>query len=160
MSAGAVGKLRESIAEVALSPEESALVAAWASLLDGRIEAIARRYYDHLTTTEVGQFLTADRFDRLLAARIAHWRLLVRGDFAAIADDYAERFGKRLFEAGFPMRIFVVATDWFVVEFTRFIDTAPDLPEVVRSPLRLALIKFAFLDLVLAHASREVAYLD
>ena len=153
-------RLQESVAEIALGPEDRALVAAWVGLLDAEIPAVAQRYYDHLRTTEVGALLTPDRIDRLLAARIAHWRLLLRGDFTALADDYAERFGKRLFEAGFPQRIFVVATDWFVVELGRFVDRCPDLPDAVRTDLRVALTRFAFLDLALAHASREVAYLD
>lgn len=153
-------RLEESFAEIALGPQDRALVATWGALLDAEIPAVARRYYDHLRTTEVGALLTPDRFDRLLAARIAHWRLLLRGEFSTLADDYAERFGKRLFEAGFPQRIFVVATDWFVVELGRFVDRCPELPDEVRSDLRVALTRFAFLDLALAHASREVAYLD
>ena len=153
-------RLAECVSEIALGTQDLALVAAWADRLDAEIPAIAERYYAHLRTTEVGTLLTPDRIDRLLAARIAHWRLLVRGDFAALAEDYAERFGKRLFEAGFPQRIFVAATHWFVVEIGRFVDRATDLPDAIRSDLRVALTRFAFLDLALAHASREVAYLD
>ena len=153
-------RLAESFSEIALGAADRALVAPWVDLLDAEIPAIARRYYDHLGGTEVGALLTPDRIDRLLAARIAHWRLLVRGDFAALADDYAERFGKRLFEAGFPQRIFVVATNWFVIELGRFVDASPALPDALRADLRTALTRFAFLDLALAHASREVAYLD
>jgi hypothetical protein len=150
----------ESCAEIDLTQADRDLITTWLPLLDPEVEPIARRYYDHLKTTEVGRLLTADRWDQLLVARIAHWRLLLRGDFAAISEDYNERFGKRLFDAGFPQRIFVVASDWFLVGFTRFVDHAPGLPNDVRSPLRLALTKFAFLDLALAHASREVAFLD
>lgn len=153
-------RLQESFAEVGLTAEERHLVATWADRLDAEVDSIAGRYYDHLKTTEVGGLLTPDRIDQLLAARIAHWRLLLRGDFAGISEDYAERFGKRLFDAGFPMRIFVVATDWFLVEFTRFLDRCPDLNDAVRADLRVALTKYAFLDLALAYASREVAYLD
>ena len=160
MITNAAKGLAESIAEVGLTAAERSLVATWLPTLDPEVEAVARRYYDHLLTTEVGRLLTPDRIDQLLAARIAHWRLLLRADFAAIADDYQERFGRRLFEAGFPMRIFVVATDWFTVEFGRFIDRSSALPDAIRADLRVALTKFAFLDLVLAHASQEVAYLD
>lgn len=153
-------KLNEGLAEVGVTAEERALVAAWRPLLDREIPAIARRYYDHLRSTEVGRLLTPDRFEQLLETRIAHWRLLVAGDFAAVSDDYVEHFGRRLFEAGFPLRVFVVAADWFTVELTRLVDRSPDLPDTVRPDLRVALIKFAFVDLLLAHASREVAYLD
>jgi hypothetical protein len=156
----AAGKWAESVAEVGLTPAERELVAAWLPVLDREVPAVAKHYYDHLRNTEVERLLTPDRFDRLLEARIAHWRLLLRGDFAAVSEDYAERFGRRLFDAGFPLRIFVVAADWFTVEFTRLIDSSPDLPDAVRNDLRIALMKFAFLDLVLAHASREVTYLD
>ncbi len=152
--------LGESFAEVGLTAQERELIAAWLPVLDPQVEVVARRYYAHLRTTEVGRLLTPDRVDQLLAARISHWRLLLRGDFAAVAADYQERFGRRLFEAGFPMRIFVVATDWFTAEFARFVDASPAIPDEVRSDLRVALIRFAFLDLVMAHASREIAYLD
>jgi len=160
MSAVAEKSMSESFAEVGLTAEERRLVTQWQPLLDPQVPIVAARYYAHLKTTEVGRLLTADRIDQLLAARIAHWRLLIRGDFEGVAADYAERFGRRLFDAGFPMRIFVVATDWFVVEFGRFIDAAPEIPAAVRGDLRVALGRYAFLDLLLAHASREVAYLD
>ena len=153
-------KLQESFSEIGLEAEERTLVTAWLPLLDPQVDPVARRYYDHLRKTEVGHLLGPDRFEQLLTARIAHWRLLLRGDFAAVSNDYVERFGRRLFDAGFPMRIFVIATDWFTIEFTRFIDLCPDLPDDVRPRLRAAVTKYAFLDLLLAHASREVAYLD
>ena len=153
-------KLQESFSEIGLAAEDRALVTAWLPLLDPQVEIVARRYYAHLRTTDVVHLLGPDRFDQLLMARIAHWRLLLRGDFAGVSNDYAERFGRRLFDAGFPMRIFVIAADWFTVEFTRFIDLCPDLPDDVRPRLRTAVTKYAFLDLLLAHASREVAYLD
>ncbi len=153
-------RLQESFSEIGLGAEDRALVTAWLPLLDPQIETVARRYYDHLRTTEVGHLLGPDRFDQLLTARIAHWRLLLRGDFAAVSNDYVERFGRRLFDAGFPMRIFVLATDWFTIELTRFIDLCADLPDDVRPALRSAVTKYAFLDLLLAHASCEVAYLD
>lgn len=152
--------LEECRAEIALGAEERALVATWAPHLEREVEAAARRYYDHLKTTDVGRLLTDERIDRLLAARVAHWRLMLHGDFAAAADDYAERFGRRLLEAGFPMRIFVVATNWFVTEFGRIVDETPAIPPTARAGLRTALTKFAFLDLTLAHATHEVAYLD
>lgn len=152
--------LEECRAEIALGAEERALVATWAPHLEREVEAAARRYYDHLKTTDVGRLLTDDRIDRLLAARVDHWRLLLHGDFAAAASDYAERFGRRLLDAGFPMRIFVVATNWFVVELGRIVDETAEIPPAVRPDLRTALTKFAFLDLALAHATHEVTYID
>lgn len=160
MGGAITGGLVRILAEVNLTPAERDLVAAHVPVLDGEIEAMARRYYQHLGTTDVGHLLSPDRHDQLLAARIAHWRLLIRGDFVALADDYTERFGKRLFEAGFPLRIFVVAADWFLVEIGRIVDSSPEIADAVRAPLRTALTKFAFVDLLAAHASREVAYLD
>jgi hypothetical protein len=153
-------KLQESCAAVGLGAEDRALVTAWLPLLDPQVEPMARLYYRHLATTDVGHLLGPDRFEQLLAARIAHWRLLLRGDFEAVSNDYVDRFGRRLFDAGFPMRIFVVATDWFTIEFMRFIDACGDLPDDVRPLLRTAVTKYAFLDLLLAQASHEVAYLD
>lgn len=151
-------RLKECLAEIDLGAEERALVATWAPHLEREIEAVARRYYDHLKTTEVGRLLTDDRIDRLLAAHVAHWRPMLRGDFAAA--DYAERFGRRPLDAGFPMRIFIVATNWFVVELGRIVDETAEIPSAERADLRTALTKFAFLDLALAHATHEVAYLD
>lgn len=153
-------RLKESFAEVGLEPSERELVALWAPLLDREVVAVADRYYAHMRNTEAGRVLSPEMLERFLAQRIAHWRLLVQGDFNGIADDYVERFGRRLFEAGVPMRILIVATDWFAVEFSRVVDRCAEIPDTVKSELRAALVKFAFLDLVLAQASREVSYLD
>ena len=156
----ATRKWAESVAEIGLTEEDRKLVAAWLPVLDREVPAVARRYYDHLKTTEVGALLAPDRIERLLEARIAHWRMLLGGDFDAVSNDYLERFGRRLFEAGFPMRIFVVATGWFCSEFGRFVACCPEIPEPVRTDLHIALTRFAFLDLLLAHAACEVTYLD
>lgn len=153
-------QMRESFAEVGLLPQERELVAIWAPLLDREVVAVADRYYAHMRTTEAGRELTPEKIERFLVQRIAHWRLLVHGDFAGVADDYVERFGRRLFEAGVPMRILIIAADWFAVEFSRIVDRCPEIPDDIRSELRTALVKYAFLDLALAQASREVSYLD
>lgn len=160
MSIAAVQKLNEAITEVSLTDEDRALVAAWLPILEPQIETVARRYYDHLLTTAAGRFLAPDRIDRLFAARIAHWRLLLHADFAGVVDDYGDRLNRGLFDTGFSMRVLSVAADWFVVEFGRFVDACPDLPDAIRADLRVALTRFAFLDLLLAHASQEIAYLD
>lgn len=156
----AESRLTEACAEVALSAAEIDLVAARAGQLGGEVEAVAKRYYAHLATTEMGRLLSPERTDHLLVARIEHWRLLIRGDIHAVATDYVERFGKRLVEAGFPVRIFVVASHWFAAEFTALVDRAADIPAALKADLRAALLKLAFLDLLLANAAREVVYLD
>lgn len=129
-------------------------------VLQPRLGEIADVYYAHLLTTHYARLLTPDRIDGLKAARIEHWRLLLAADFAAIQTDYMDNFGPRLLDGGFPQSIFVVASQWFVLELCRFVDRSNDIPKTLKSELRGALTKLAFFDLALAQAAREVAWLD
>jgi hypothetical protein len=148
------------IDDFGISQREIDLIRSHAPVLEGRVAAIADAYYAHLGRTAFGRLLSGERVDQLKATRIGHWRLLLKADFAAVQDDYLEHIGPRLLETGFPPSIFVVAADWFAVEFGRFIEKSMDIPRTIKHDLRTAVLKLAFHDLALAQAAREITYLD
>lgn len=143
-----------------LTQREIDLVRSQATFLLPHLKEVADIYYAHLLTTHYARLLTPDRIDGLKAARVAHWQLLLTADFAAIQTDYMDNFGPRLLDGGFPQSIFVVASQWLLLELGRFVDRSNDIPKTLKSELRGALTKFAFFDLALAQAAREVAWLD
>lgn len=136
------------------------IVRTHAPLLVARVADIADAYYDHLATSGFADLMRSSTIARLKTSRIEHWRLLLSGDFAGIEADYAEHFGPRLLESGFPPTVFVMAAEWFAVEITRFVDRAPEIPRTIKPELRGALLRFAFLDLALAQTARELVLLD
>ena len=136
------------------------LVRTHAPLLEARVPAVVAAYYAHLATTDLAPQMRTATIPALQEMRIAHWRLLLRADFRAIVAHYADRLGPRLVDGGFPRTIHALAAEWFAVEFSRYVETAPDIPRTIRSGLRIALTRFAFLDLALALTTREVAWLD
>lgn len=152
--------LNDRLHSFALDRRAIDVVRVHAPLIKARLADIADAYYAHLATTEYRDLMRSEAIDRLKAARIEHWRLLLDGDFARIEADYADHFGPRLLDSGFPPQIFVLAAEWFLVEVGRFVDRAPEIPRTIKSELRTALTRFAFLDLALAQAAREVVLLD
>lgn len=136
------------------------LVRAHGRTLAAHVEEVVETYYAHLAGSDLAALMRSDRIDELKVMRIAHWRLLLAADFPAIRAHYMEQIGPRLVDGGFPRSIFVVAAEWFSVEFTRIVDRDPDIPRTIGPELRAALMRFAFFDLALALASRDVAWLD
>ena len=146
--------------DFALTAREIELVRSQTQVLEGRISAITDDYYDHLMGTQYASLLAPERAAVLKSARVAHWRMLITADFVGLQSDYMNNFGPRLLESGFPRAIFVLAADWFAVEFSRLVERCGDIPKTLKAELRTALTKLAFFDLALANAAVEVAYLD
>lgn len=136
------------------------LVRAHAGTLAKHVEEVVDSYYAHLAGSDLASLMRSDRIAELKAMRTAHWRLLLNADFRALRAHYVERIGPRLVDGGFPRSIFVVAAEWFAVEFARVVDRDPNIPRTIRPELRAALTRLAFFDLALAQAAREITWLD
>lgn len=143
-----------------LGREQREILGLWGPTLARHVEAAVEAYYAHLAGTTFASLMRAADIDDVKAMRIAHWRMLVGGDFVGASRDYADRFGPRLLDGGFPRSIFVFAAEWFVLEFTRRVDADPAIPAAVRADLRDALVRAAFFDLALAESARDVAWID
>ncbi|MCE1237596.1 MAG: protoglobin domain-containing protein [Hyphomicrobiales bacterium] len=143
-----------------LGPDQQDRLRAWSSALLGHVETAVEAYYAHLAGTAFAEQMRASDIDEIKAMRVAHWRLLVGGDFVGAGRDYADRFGRRLLDGGFPRSIFVFAAEWFALEFTARVDADPAIPDAERPGLRDALIRAAFFDLALAESARDIAWID
>lgn len=143
-----------------VTAREIDVVRAHVATLELGLGDITERYYAHLAGTDIGPFLTPELVDRLKPARHDHWRALLRAEFAALQDDYSRDIVRRIVENGIPTSVFVIAANWFAVEFSRLVDRSSTIPRTLRNELRIALTRFAFYDLALAEAAREVVFLD
>lgn len=136
------------------------LVRAHSMPLARHIGEVVDAYYAHLTASDLAPLMRADRIDDLKMMRANHWRLLLAADFPAIRAHYAEKMGPRRVDGGFPRSVFILAAEWFAVEFARVVDREEDIPRTIRPALRAALTRFAFFDLTLALTNREIAWID
>lgn len=146
--------------EFALSAREIELVKSLAPVLEAQISTITDGYYAHLMETQYAPMFVPERTNRLKAARIAHWRMLLAADFKGLQSGYLNELGPGMLEDGYPRSILVLATNWLLVELTRWVERSTDIPKTLKAELRTSLTKFAFFDLALAQAAVEVAYVD
>lgn len=153
-------KFSDRMRDFGLGPDQQERLRAWGPRLLPHVEAAVDAYYAHLTETVFADQMRAADIDEIKAMRIAHWRLLLGGDFLGASHDYADRFGRRLLDGGFPRSIFVFAAEWFALEFTARVDADAAIPEADRPGLRAALIRAAFFDLALVESTRDIAWID
>ena len=153
-------ELTMKMATFGIAADDIDVVRTHVTLLDARVPDVVAAYYAHLASTDLAPLMRSATISTLEETRIVHWRLLLRGDFAAIREHYSERLGPRLVDGGFPRTIHALAAEWFAVEFARIVETIPEIPRTIRPRLRTALTRFAFLDLALALSTHDVAWLD